>query len=75
MPHFAHFPRPGENDPHSPQNSENILNEDFTKVVQRGGGGGHRFMKLFHKILFFYLMASLSRAPKTGKTLMFEVEI
>ena len=29
------------------------LNKDFIKAV-RGGGGGHRFMKVFHKIPVFF---------------------
>ena len=28
------------------------LNKDFTNAVR--GGGGHRFMKLFHKIPLFF---------------------
>ena len=36
----------------------NNLNKDFINAVH--GRGGHRFMKLFHKIpLFFFTMASL----------------
>ena len=39
------------------QNTVKILNKDFIKAVR---GGGHRFMKLFHKIpLFFFVNASL----------------
>ena len=35
------------------RNTVKVLNKDFIKAVR--GGGGHRFMKLFHKIPFFFL--------------------
>ena len=34
-----------------PQNQWRNLNKDFINAVQ---GGGHRFMKLFHKIPLFF---------------------
>ena len=33
------------------RNTVKVLNKDFIKAVR--GGGGHRFMKLFHKIPLF----------------------
>ena len=36
------------------KNMVRFLNEDFIKAVG-GDWGGHSFMKLFHKILFFLL--------------------
>ena len=41
------------------RNTVKILNKDFIKAVR--GGGGHRFMKVFHKIpVFLLMMASLA---------------
>ena len=34
------------------RNTVKVLNKDFIKAVR--GGGGRRFVKLFHKIQFFF---------------------